>query len=106
MTTKSISDSNFENEVLNSPKPVLVDFWAEWCGPCKIIGPILDEISKEKKDQIIVAKINIDKNPNTPIKYGIRGIPTLMLFNNGNLVDTMVGSSSKTAINDWIDSIL
>ena len=106
MTTKSIADNNFESEVLNSSKPVLVDFWAEWCGPCKTIGPILEEISKEKKDQIIVAKINIDKNPDTPIKYGIKGIPTLMLFNNGNLVDTMVGSSSKTAINDWIDSIL
>ena len=106
MSTKSTSDSNFEIDVLNSKLPVIVDFWAEWCGPCKQIGPVLEEISFEKKDTIIVYKLNIDDNPNTPQKYGVRGIPTLMFFNEGKLIDTKVGSMPKTSINEWIESIL
>ena len=101
-----ISDSEFENKVISSNIPVLVDFWAEWCGPCKIIGPILEEISEEQKDRIIIAKINIDENQETPNKYGIRGIPTLMLFKDGSLLDTKVGSSSKSSINEWINSLI
>ena len=106
MTTKNITDENFEMEVLKSDKLTLVDFWAEWCGPCKVVGPILEEISEEKKNKILVAKINIDENQETPSKYGIRGIPTLMLFKDGNLLDTKVGSSSKSSINEWIDSLI
>ena len=106
MAIKSISDGNFDKEVLNSPIPVLLDFWAEWCGPCKSIGPVLEEISLEKKDQIIIAKINIDENTEIPKKYGIRGIPTLMIFNEGNLVDTKVGNASKNSITEWIDSVI
>ena len=99
--TKNFTKDNFETEVLKSEKPVLVDFWAEWCGPCKIVGPILEEISEEKKNMIVIAKINIDENQETPSKYGIRGIPTLMLFKDGNLLDTKVGSSSKSSINEF-----
>ena len=106
MSTKKVSDNTFKNDVIDSNIPVLVDFWAEWCGPCKVVGPILEEISEEKKNMIIVAKINIDENQETPMKYGIRGIPTLMLFKDGNLVDTKVGSSSKSSINEWIDSLI
>tara|TARA_B110000014_G_C19622934_1_gene329222 strand:- start:120 stop:440 length:321 start_codon:yes stop_codon:yes gene_type:complete len=106
MPSMKISDSEFENKVISSNIPVLVDFWAEWCGPCKIIGPILEEISEEQKDRIIIAKINIDENQETPNKYGIRGIPTLMLFKDGSLLDTKVGSSSKSSINEWINSLI
>ncbi len=106
MSTKPISDKNFEEQVIKSKIPVLVDFWAEWCGPCKVIGPILEEISEEEKDRIFVVKVNIDENPKTPTKYAIRGIPTLMIFKNGVLADTKIGSSSKTAIKDWINSVI
>ena len=106
MTTLQTSDSNFENDVIGSNLPVLVDFWAEWCGPCKQIGPILEEISDEKKDLIHVYKINIDNNPAIPQKYGVRGIPTLMFFNNGKLIDTKVGSLSKSLLNEWIENNL
>ena len=106
MTTYPTSDSKFESDIINSTTPVIVDFWAEWCGPCKQIGPILEEISDEKKDLLYVYKLNVDENPITPQKYGIRGIPTLMLFNDGKLVDTKIGNLPKTSINDWIESVL
>ena len=106
MATLQTSDSNFENDVIGSNLPTLVDFWAEWCGPCKQIGPILEEISDEKKDVIKIYKINIDNNPEVPQKYGVRGIPTLMFFNDGKLVDTKVGSLSKSSLKEWIENNL
>ena len=99
-----ISDATFEQEVLQSPTPVLVDYWAEWCGPCKMIAPILDEVAKEYSGKLKVAKLNIDENAATPPKYGIRGIPTLMLFKNGNVEATKVGALSKSQLNAFIDS--
>ena len=103
MATLHTSDSNFENDVIGSNLPTLVDFWASWCGPCKQIEQILEEISDEKKDVINIYKINIDNNPEVPQKYGVHGIPTLMFFNDGKLVDTKVGSLSKSSLNEWID---
>lgn len=102
MTTKKITDENFEADVLKATKPTVVDFWAEWCGPCKQIGPVLEEISEELKDQVIIAKHDIDNEPNTPTKYGIRGIPTMLLFKGGELKATKVGASTKSNILDWI----
>lgn len=99
-----LSDAGFEQEVLQSDLPVLVDYWAEWCGPCKMIAPILDEISKEYTGRLKVAKLNIDDNQMTPPKYGIRGIPTLMLFKNGNVEATKVGALSKSQLTAFIDS--
>jgi thioredoxin 1 len=99
-----ITDSNFEQEVLQSPTPVLVDYWAEWCGPCKMIAPILDEVAREYSGKLKVAKLNIDENAATPPKYGIRGIPTLMLFKNGNVEATKVGAVSKSQLSAFIDS--
>lgn len=99
-----LSDSAFEQEVLQSPLPVLVDYWAEWCGPCKMIAPILDEVAKEYAGRLKVAKLNIDENQATPPKYGIRGIPTLMLFKNGNVEATKVGALSKSQLTAFIDS--
>ena len=103
MTIIQTNDANFEKDVLTSSIPTLVDFWAEWCGPCKQIGPILEEISEEKTNLIKIVKINIDENPSIPQKYGVRGIPTLMLFSNGELIDTKVGSLPKSSLNEWID---
>ena len=99
-----ITDDTFEQEVLQSQTPVLVDYWAEWCGPCKMIAPILDEVAKEYSGRLKVAKLNIDENQATPPKYGIRGIPTLMIFKNGNLEATKVGALSKTQLAAFIDS--
>ncbi len=99
-----ITDATFEQEVLQSQTPVLVDYWAEWCGPCKMIAPALDQIASEYAGRLKVAKLNIDENQATPPKYGIRGIPTLMLFKNGNLEATKVGALSKSQLAAFIDS--
>jgi thioredoxin 1 len=99
-----LSDASFQQDVLESPIPVLVDYWAEWCGPCKMIAPILDEVAKEYAGRIKVAKLNIDENQGTPPRYGIRGIPTLMLFKNGNVEATKVGALSKSQLTAFIDS--
>lgn len=101
-----ITDDNFESEVLQSSEPVLVDYWAEWCGPCKMIAPVLDEIAGEYEGRVKVAKLNIDDNPNTPPRYGIRGIPTLMLFKDGEVEATKVGAVSKSQLTAFIDSNL
>ena len=102
MATVSVTDESFENDVLKSEKPIVVDFWAEWCGPCKMIGPILEEISDEMNDQITIAKHNIDEEPNTPTKYGVRGIPTMLIFKGGELKATKVGATTKSNIVSWI----
>lgn len=104
--TKKITDGSFESDVINSGKPVLVDFWAEWCGPCKQIAPALDELSSELGDKVTVAKLNIDENPGTPSKFGVRGIPTLMLFKDGQVAATKVGALPKSELQKWIDSVL
>ena len=102
MATVNVTDSNFDTEVLKSEKPILVDFWAEWCGPCKQIGPTLEEISNEMSNEITIAKHNIDNEPNTPTKYGVRGIPTMLLFKGGELKATKVGATTKSNIISWI----
>ena len=102
MPTKSVTDENFEIDVIKNNKPVVVDFWAGWCGPCKQIGPVLEEISDEMKEQVVIAKHNIDQEPNTPTKYGIRGIPTMLLFKEGQLKATKVGATTKSNIVSWI----
>ncbi len=101
-----ISDESFEEEVLQSKRPVLIDYWAEWCGPCKTIAPVLDEIATEYSDRLKVVKLNIDDNPQTPPKYGIRGIPTLMIFKNGQVEATKVGSVSKAQLTAFLDDSL
>ena len=103
MATINVTDASFEEEVLKSDKPVVLDFWAPWCGPCKQIGPSLEEISDEMADKITVAKINIDENPNTPTQFGVRGIPTMLVFKNGEAAATKVWAVSKTAIVEWIE---
>lgn len=99
-----VTDDTFDETILNADGPVLVDYWADWCGPCKMIAPILDEISEEYSGKITIAKLNIDENPATPPKYGIRGIPTLMLFKGGNVEATKVGAVSKSQLTAFIDS--
>ena len=102
MTTKKITDESFENDVLKAEKPTLVDFWAEWCGPCKQLSPILEEISNEMSDQVVFTKHNIDEQPNMPTKYGVRGIPTMLIFKGGELKATKVGATTKSNIISWI----
>ena len=102
MATISVTDDSFDSDVLKSSKPILVDFWAEWCGPCKMIGPVLEELSDEMSAQIIIAKHNIDNEPNTPTKYGVRGIPTMLLFSGGELKATKVGAPTKSDLKSWI----
>ncbi|MEK8019733.1 MAG: thioredoxin TrxA [Candidatus Parabeggiatoa sp.] len=102
----SVTDDTFKNEVLEAKIPVLVDYWAEWCGPCKMIAPVLNEIASEYVDKLKIVKLNIDENPGTPPKYGIRGIPTLILFKNGEVEATKVGALSKSQLATFIDSNL
>ena len=106
MATRKVSDATFEADVLASKTPVLVDFWAEWCGPCRQIGPALEELSEEMAGAVAIAKVNIDESPETPGRYGVRGIPTLMLFRDGELASTLVGARPKSAIAAWVKSEL
>ncbi|HAJ20094.1 MAG: thiol reductase thioredoxin [Rhodospirillaceae bacterium] len=103
MSTVKVSDDEFESKVLQADGPVLVDYWAEWCGPCKSIAPALDEISADMNGKLTIAKLNIDENPQTPTKYGVRGIPTLMLFKDGQVIGTKVGAAPKSALQDWLN---
>ena len=106
MATKTITDSSFATDGLEASGPVLVDFWAEWCGPCKIIGPSLEEISEELGERVTIAKLNIDDNPDAPSKYGVRGIPTMILFKNGAPAATKVGAAPKSQLKGWLEGEL
>lgn len=104
--TKPIKDNEFESEVINSKLPVLIDFWAEWCGPCRMLAPILDQLSEEMGAKIKIVKMNIDENPETPSKFGVRGIPTMLLFKEGKQIATKVGVQLKNVLQEWINSSL
>ena len=106
MAIQSIKEDSFEKEVVNSELPVLIDFWAEWCGPCKEMNPILEEVSSEMEEKIKVLKINIDENPNIPNKYGVQSIPTLIIFKKGEAIATKVGALIKSDLITWIDSTI
>ena len=101
-----VTDDSFESEIMNSDVPAMVDFWAEWCGPCKMVGPVVEELANEYKDKIKVAKMDVDQNRNTPAKFGIRNIPTLILFKNGEVVGTKMGLLSKSQLSAFIESLL
>jgi thioredoxin 1 len=103
MATQQVTDASFDKDVLKSETPVVVDFWAEWCGPCKMIAPALEEIAKAMGEKVKIVKINIDDNPQTPSQYGIRGIPTLMMFKGGQVASTKVGAAPKGALQSWIE---
>ena len=105
-TPIKVTDQSFQTDVLGAGGPVLLDFWAEWCGPCKQIAPLLDEIAKEYEGKLTIAKINIDENPQTPSRYGVRGIPTLQLFKGGNVAATKIGALGKQALKSWIDGAI
>jgi thioredoxin len=104
MTPVKVTDANFKTAVLDSKTPVVVDFWAEWCGPCRQIAPSLEELANEYDGKLTIAKVNIDENPQVPMKYGVRGIPTLMIFQHGQVAATKVGALPKTKIKEWIDA--
>ena len=106
MATRPVTDDSFEQDVKRSSKPVVVDFWAEWCGPCKQVAPHLEELSDEMSDQIDVVKMNVDENPRTPGSLQVRGIPTLMIFKDGELVAQRVGAMPKSALKQWLDSVV
>ena len=106
MATKKITDSSFDSDVIKASGPVLVDFWAEWCGPCKMIGPALEELSDELGEKVTIAKINIDENPDAPARYGVRGIPTMILFKDGAPAATKVGAAPKGALKGWLEGAL
>jgi thioredoxin 1 len=103
MSPIKVSDASFQTDVLSSKKPVVVDYWAEWCGPCRMIAPALEELATELENKVTIAKLNIDENPNTPTKYGVRGVPTLMIFEQGQVVATKVGALPKSKIKEWIE---
>ncbi len=103
MATIKVTDATFDEEVKNSDIPVVVDFWAEWCGPCKMIGPALEELSAEYEGKIKIAKVNVDENPNSPMSLGVRGIPALFMFKDGEVVSNKTGAAPKSALQDWID---
>jgi thioredoxin 1 len=104
--SKPVTDQSFSSEVLEAPGPVLVDFWAEWCGPCKQIAPTLEEISEELGDKLTIAKVDVDDNPDTPNKYGVRGIPTLIIFKDGEVAATKVGALPKNKLKEWVESVI
>ncbi|WP_265529789.1 thioredoxin TrxA [Sphingomicrobium marinum] len=106
MATTAVTDASFQSDVLEADKPVLVDFWAEWCGPCRMIAPALEEIAAEMGDKLTVAKVNIDENPEAPGKYGVRGIPTMLLFKGGEVVAQKVGAAPKSQIQQWVEGAL
>ena len=106
MKPTAVTDGTFESAVLRAEGPVLVDFWAEWCGPCKMIAPFLEDLAADKAGKLTVAKVNIDENPQAPMKYGVRGIPTMMLFKGGKVAATKVGALPKSKLYEWVDSVL
>ena len=106
MAIKTVTDTSFNQDVLGASQPVLVDFWAEWCGPCRMIAPALEEMSEEMVEQVTIAKLNIDENPDVPVKYGVRGIPTMILFKNGEPAATKVGAAPKSVLQGWLQGQL